>query len=118
RVVVLPQPEGPRREKNSTRSISSDTLSTAMTSSNFLVTCRSSTSTDRPTRTPPSRPTDALVLRESHGRGRSARHPRKPPWLTQVSGFDHDTALQEPSRKRRLPSVPLRRRGKPTSDGV
>jgi hypothetical protein len=38
RVVVLPQPEGPRREKNSPRAIEKVTSSTAATSPKRLVT--------------------------------------------------------------------------------
>src|SRR5690349_7622710 len=38
RVVVLPQPDGPRSEKNSPLPIVSDTSSTAVTSPNRLVT--------------------------------------------------------------------------------
>src|SRR5689334_5628655 len=40
RTVVLPQPDGPRREKNSPRRMSSETPSTAATSPKRLVTPR------------------------------------------------------------------------------
>src|SRR5919204_3356347 len=46
-VVVLPQPEGPRSAKKLPRSISSETSSTAMTSSNRFVTWSRRTSTSR-----------------------------------------------------------------------
>src|SRR6187200_1757451 len=41
--VVLPQPLGPKREKNSPRLMSSETLSSAVTSPNRLVTPRTDT---------------------------------------------------------------------------
>ena len=41
-VVVLPQPEGPSREKNAPRGTSSETSATARWEANRLVTCRSS----------------------------------------------------------------------------
>src|SRR5687767_15823102 len=45
RLVVLPQPEGPRKEWNEPRGISNEMESTATTAANRLVTPRNSTST-------------------------------------------------------------------------